>query len=113
MADWIERYDLAGREHRLRVSDRSPLVGKTLGELDLRSVTGAHLIAIERQRGYATDVIAPTKKTAFAAGDVLLVDLSAPKIDVEALAAPVRAGAAAARPAPTSATGRRRSAWRR
>jgi di/tricarboxylate transporter len=84
MADWIARYDLAAREHRLRVSGRSPFVGKTIGELSLRSVTGAHLIAIERQRGYATDIIAPTKRTAFLAGDVLLVDLTAPTVDTEA-----------------------------
>ena len=85
MADWIERYGLAEREHRLRVTDRSPFVGKTLGELDLRTVTGAHLVAIERQRGYATDVIAPTKKTTFQAGDVLLIDFSMPRIAAETL----------------------------
>lgn len=84
MADWIARYDLAAREHRLRISDRSPFVGRTIGELSLRSVTGAHLIAIERRRGYATDVIAPTKRTAFAAGDVLLLDLTAPTVDADA-----------------------------
>jgi len=84
MADWIARYDLAAREHRLRVGARSPFVGKTIGEIGLRSVTGAHLIAIERQRGYATDIIAPTKRTAFLAGDVLLVDLTAPTVDTEA-----------------------------
>ena len=33
LADWIEEYKLAGREHRVRVTDRSPLVGKTLAEL--------------------------------------------------------------------------------
>ncbi len=84
IAEWIERYDLAAREYRLRVTERSPLVGKTLGELALRSVTGAHLVAIERKRGYATDVIAPTRKTALLAGDILLVDLSAPQETAEA-----------------------------
>jgi di/tricarboxylate transporter len=84
MSDWIERYDLAARERRLRVTERSPFVGKTIGDLDLRKVTGAHLVAVERRRGYVTDVIAPTRRTAFLAGDVLLVDLSAPKIDADA-----------------------------
>ena len=82
--EWIERYKLAAREHRLRVTDRSPLAGKTVAEVDLRSTSGAHLVAIERRRRFATDVIAPTKKTELRAGDVLLVDLSAPKLDADA-----------------------------
>lgn len=50
MADWIERYDLAAREYRVQIGERSPFVGKTLGELGLRSKAGAHLVAIERRR---------------------------------------------------------------
>ena len=37
LRDWIEQYKLADREYRLRVTERSPLVGKTLAELDLRA----------------------------------------------------------------------------
>src|SRR5215831_11665721 len=48
LADWIEKYQLADREYRLRVTDQSPLVGKTLAELDLRSASGASVVAIER-----------------------------------------------------------------
>src|SRR5262249_55931128 len=36
LADWVEEYKLAGREYRLRVTDRSPLVGQNLEELNLR-----------------------------------------------------------------------------
>src|SRR5215470_8748660 len=50
LADWIERYDLAGREHRVRVTPQSPLVGKTLAEIDLHAA-GVNLVAIERSRG--------------------------------------------------------------
>ena len=39
-ASWIEEYELADREVRLRVRDRSSLVGKTLAELNLRKLTG-------------------------------------------------------------------------
>jgi di/tricarboxylate transporter len=85
MAEWIERYDLAGRERRVRILPSSPLAGKTIGELALRKSTGAHLLAIERQRGRRTDVITATKKTEIAAGDVLLVDVFAPHADPEAL----------------------------
>src|SRR5215471_4525572 len=48
--DWIEQYKLADREYRLRVTERSPLVGKTLAELDLRDTSGVNLLAIERSR---------------------------------------------------------------
>ena len=109
LADWIEEYKLAGREHRVRVTDQSPLVGKTLEELDLRDTSGANLVAIER--GGKLD---PADREDRAAGRR------------HPARRPVRAGrrrrgAAAAStrwrrcrsPAPTSPTGRRRSAWRR
>ena len=48
LADWIEEYKLADREYRLRVTAQSPLVGKTLAELNLRS-------SVRRQhRGHRT-----------------------------------------------------------
>src|SRR5262245_2039986 len=83
--DWIERYKLADREYRLRVTERSPLVGQTLAELDLRGISGANIVAIERNRRFSRDVIGPTKKTELQANDILLVDLFAPKVDIEAL----------------------------
>jgi di/tricarboxylate transporter len=81
LADWIAEYNLAGREHRVRVTDRSPLVGKTLEELRLRDTSGASIVAIERD-GALTQ---PTAKTELRAGDVLFVDLFAPGADAEAL----------------------------
>jgi di/tricarboxylate transporter len=81
LADWIEEYKLAGREHRVRVTDRSPFVGKTLEALGLRDASGANLVAIERDR----TLLQPTAKTELRAGDVLLVDLSAADADAEAL----------------------------
>ena len=44
---WIEQYRLADREKRGRISAGSPLVGKRLDELSLRSA-GVNLLAIER-----------------------------------------------------------------
>jgi di/tricarboxylate transporter len=81
LGDWIEEYKLAGREHRVRVLDGSPLTGKTLAELKLRQGIGANLVAIER--GGA--LLQPTAKSELLAGDVLLVDLIAPDTDIEAL----------------------------
>jgi di/tricarboxylate transporter len=85
LRDWVERYKLVDREYRLRVTERSRLVGKTLAELDLRGTSGADIVAIERSRRFSTDVLGPTKKTELQANDILLVDLFAPKIDLEAL----------------------------
>src|SRR5262245_35642506 len=83
--DWIERYKLAEREYRLRVTKHSPLVGQTLAELDLRGTSGANIVAIERNRRFSRDVLDPSKKTELQANDILLVDLFAPKIDIVAL----------------------------
>jgi di/tricarboxylate transporter len=83
--DWIDKYKLADREYRLRVTAPSPLVGKTLAELDLRGTSGANIVAVERNRRFSRDVIAPTAKTELQADDILLVDLFAPKIDIEVL----------------------------
>jgi di/tricarboxylate transporter len=83
--DWIEQYRLADREYRLRVTEGSPLVGQTLAELGLRSTSGANVVAIERPRRFSTAVIAATKTTELQAGDVLLVDLSVPKIGIQEL----------------------------
>jgi di/tricarboxylate transporter len=67
------------------VPDGSPLVGRTLEELDLRGTSGANIVAVERQRGRARVVFGPTATTALAAGDVLLVDLFRPTVDIDAL----------------------------
>ena len=81
LLDWIEEYQLAGREHRVRVTSGSPLVGMTVEELRLRDTFGASLVAIERDRS----LIQPTAKTELRAGDILLVDLFAPEADADAL----------------------------
>lgn len=81
LADWVNKYDLAGREHRVRVNNNSPLIGQTLKELRLRNTHGASLLAIERNG----KLIQPEASTELKAGDVLLVDLFAPQADVAAL----------------------------
>lgn len=82
LADWIDEYKLAEREYRLRVTDRSPLVGKMIGELDLRDQSGASIVAVERRRD---NLLRPTVKTELMADDVLLVDLASPDDNVDAL----------------------------
>jgi di/tricarboxylate transporter len=81
LADWVKEYQLAGREHRVRVTERSPLVGKNLAEQRMRETAAANLVAIERGRR----LLQPTAKTELQAGDILLVDLFAADADAEAL----------------------------
>ncbi len=85
LREWVEVYGLAGREHRVRVTARSPLVGRTLEEMRLRNTSGANLLAIERPARFSVDVIRPLGKTVVRAGDTLLIDLFAPDADIVAL----------------------------
>jgi di/tricarboxylate transporter len=81
MADWIDQYRLAAREHRVRIRRDSPLAGVTVAEARLRDVSSANLVAIER----SGTLIQPEGSTLLAAGDILLVDLMAPETDVAEL----------------------------
>lgn len=76
LGDWVREYDLAKREHRLRITPESSLVGKTLSELDLRGSAGANILAVQRRSGrFSTSILQPTPQTVLDAEDVLLIDL--------------------------------------
>jgi di/tricarboxylate transporter len=79
---WIKQYNLAEREKRVRISSDSPLVGKRLDELSLRSA-GMNILAVERGKGFAAKVLCPNAGTELQADDVLLadVDISHESID--------------------------------
>ena len=85
LADWIEEYELADREYRVRVTAQSPLAGKTLAELNLRSSSGASIVAIERNRKFSREMLRPTANTELMADDILLADLFAPGRSIDAL----------------------------
>ncbi len=85
LSEWIQEYGLAEREHRLQVTLRSPLIGKTLQDLDLRGSAGANIVAIERSGQFANRVIRAEATTTLHAGDVLFLDLSPAALDVDAL----------------------------
>ena len=84
LSAWIDKYGLANREHRLRVTATSPMVGKTLQELDLRGASGLNIVAIERSGRFANHVLSPRANTQIQAGDVLFMD-AAREVDMEAL----------------------------
>ncbi|MCC5787965.1 MAG: SLC13 family permease [Phycisphaerales bacterium] len=83
LKDWIRMYNLASREHRLRIPAGSPLVGKALSELDLRGSTGVNILAIERARRFGRNLLNPTRETVLQANDILLIDLlqSCPSVE--------------------------------
>ena len=84
-ATWIERYKLADREYRLRVTAHSSLVGKTLEDLNLRHSSGASIVAVERNRKLSKEILRPTAKMELQADDILLIDLFAPHGSIEML----------------------------
>jgi di/tricarboxylate transporter len=79
--DWIEQYELAEREIRVRLGPDSPAVGRRMETLDLRA-SGVNLLAIERGAGR---LLKPTPTTELLSGDILLLDIIAPQVSVEAL----------------------------
>jgi di/tricarboxylate transporter len=82
LRDWIDDYDLAGRSYRLRVRPNSPFVGRALDELDLRDTHGVNVLAVERRDGTGAELFEPSSRLELQAGDVLLVDLVRPGVDV-------------------------------
>ncbi|TRX75384.1 SLC13 family permease [Pseudomonas mangiferae] len=85
LLDLVRDYHLAGRERRLRVRDDSPLIGRPLQELHLRTLHGANVVGIERQYRFGREVLSPGASTEIKAGDVLLLDVFAPLEDPHAL----------------------------
>jgi di/tricarboxylate transporter len=71
LVDWVKQYGLASREHRVRVTASSSLIGHTLADLRLRDDSGANIVAIDRQG----QLIQPKATTQVQTGDVLFVDL--------------------------------------
>ncbi len=76
MADWIEEYQLANREHRVRILPGSPLAGINIAEARLRDLAGASLVAIDRE----AKLIQPESSTELRVGDILYVDLFVPEV---------------------------------
>jgi len=85
LRDWIQRYHLDGRQYRLRVTNGSLLVGRAIGELNLRGTSGANIVAIERQHRFTREVLGASARSELQVGDILLVDLFAPQASIGAM----------------------------
>jgi len=74
MDDLLASYDMKGRVLLLAVEATSSLVGRTLGEADLRTRTGFSVVAVQRKRRVGgDDVLVADRSTVLRTGDALLV----------------------------------------
>ena len=78
LRDWVEEYKLTSREHRVRVTSASSLIGQTIGDVEMRSTSGASIVAIERtesRRRTSGRIISPSTSTVILEDDILFVDI--------------------------------------
>lgn len=87
VAQWVEEYGLLSREVRLRLAPGSPWAEKRLDELQLRKGFGINVLAIERQRPFATTIVEPSAHTVLRVGDALFVDFREAGTDLDAFCA--------------------------
>lgn len=83
--DLIRDYQLNGRARRMTIRLGSPLVGRTLDDVHLRSRYGANVVGIERWRKFRRVMVSATGNTELCARDVLLLDMTDPEISVRQL----------------------------
>jgi di/tricarboxylate transporter len=81
---WIDQYQLADREHRVRVLPGSPVIGRPREDFSLRA-SGINLLAIERPIRFGKELIRPQPRTQLQAGDILLFDVEPESLDIPAL----------------------------
>jgi di/tricarboxylate transporter len=72
-SDLIGSYGLAGRWHRLRVPATSPLVGRSVAQLQQSDDSGAILVGLERQPRGMPQFLAALPESVFEAGDSIFV----------------------------------------
>jgi di/tricarboxylate transporter len=78
LAGWVEDFDLAAREYRLRLGEGSDLAGRRLDALDLRASAGINIIAIDRGTRLGSKLVLPRGDTVLAPEDILLIDYNPP-----------------------------------
>jgi di/tricarboxylate transporter len=84
LMDFVRDYNLAPREHRVRIGADSPLVGETVVQVEARARGAANIVAIERIKGAQRELLEPRDDVPLCAGDVLLIDFPEPIDDARA-----------------------------
>ncbi|THF62249.1 SLC13 family permease [Pseudothauera rhizosphaerae] len=90
LRELAEDYHLVSRVRRMLVSTDSPMIGHTLGELQLRARYGANVIAIERLRQFGQVTLTTSANREILAGDILIVDFVRPELDIDRFRAEMR-----------------------
>lgn len=71
LADFTARYELDGQLHKLYIANDSPVIGRTITELSLRSGYNVTLFAIARKGRLASEFVPAMLNTLIEANDVL------------------------------------------
>lgn len=91
LRELAEEYRLFNRARRMMVASGSPMIGHTLGELQLRARYGANVVAIERQRQFGRVMLTTAANREILAGDIILIDFAhGDESDIERFAAEMR-----------------------
>lgn len=80
-ADWVEKYQLRGREYRLKILENSPLLKMQVNEFN-QLEEAVTLLAVERREGGRNVFHRPSKQIKFRVGDILLLDIPKTKANV-------------------------------
>ncbi len=83
MRDLVKEYQLHGRDRHFIILPNSPLIGKTLDELGLRSQYGINIVGIERIKRFRKGMISAVAHTQLQENDELLVDVINANIDLK------------------------------
>lgn len=82
LRELAEDYQLLYRARRMMVATHSPMIGHTLGELQLRARYGANIVAIERSRQFGRVMLTTAANREILAGDVILIDFARGEEDI-------------------------------
>ena len=81
VGEFLASYGLIDQLRALRIGPRSSLIGRTLGEAEVRTRYGVTLVAISRQRGTTSGVLPALADTVMCSGDLLAVAAPADLLD--------------------------------
>lgn len=80
MLQFIHEYQLEGREKMALINNGSPLIGKTINELNLRSQYGLNIIAIQRVKRFRQVTLAAFGQLTLQEKDILLLDIAVDEV---------------------------------
>ena len=71
LSQLTEAFGVGDKIRRLRIKPGSPLIGQSVGDLELRTRFGVTIISIEKRRGRRTAIKPALSRSAFQSGDII------------------------------------------